>query len=80
MIKSHVIQTREKSRSEAELALGERFNEWVANNPKAKVLHLFDPERWDETHGNYNYNKYNTSLTFFYEVLPNGLKELQKDE
>lgn len=69
MIKAHVIQVEAGSRVESEKKLGEEFNKWVEANANCKVIKFFEPVRRNEIYGDYNYNKYHTSLTFFYETF-----------
>ena len=66
--KSAVIQVEGKSRLQAEQMLGEAFNKWTSENQQAEIFHLFEPVRKDELYGDYNYNRYLTSLTFFYRI------------
>jgi hypothetical protein len=75
MIKSHHIHVQGKSRQHAEQLLGEAFNAWVEENPLMEVVKMFEPNRWDRTFGDWNYNEYHTNFTFFYRV-PAGLREL----
>lgn len=78
MVKSEVIHSVMNSRVDSEKQLGVLFNKWTEDNPGAKIVHLFDPVRRDETYGDRNYNKYHTILTFFYYVgIPNGLIALE---
>lgn len=46
--------------------MGEEFNTWMEKNPGVKIFHIFDPVRNDEIYGDRNYNRYNSTLTFFY--------------
>jgi hypothetical protein len=67
VIKSHVIQVEGESRADAEILLGAAYNRWAEDNPGAVVVHWFEPVRRDRIFGDSNYNRYYTSLTFFYE-------------
>jgi len=78
MIKSACIQVEAKSRLESEKLIGEEFNKWMEINRNPQIIHFFEPVREDKLYGDYNYNRYYTSITFFYQI-PYTLKEINEE-
>lgn len=77
IIKSGHIHVQANNREFSEKKLGEEFNKWMVENNYPEIIKFFEPNRFDRLFGDYNYNEYHTSMTFFYKTsLPNGLKSL----